>query len=149
MGFKIRKLRTVQAPADPFVVVVHNSKVLFRTKTLKDDLNPVWNHTETCEVDPSGGDLCFIVFDDDEGEANWIFGKDNEDDYIGKCNVPLKTQTKEHTLAAPKPSGKNKLIVDHVGKKQTKLKVQIQMPRAAAALSPEGSCCDGIQQSCA
>merc|ERR1712137_533281 len=108
-----RKMRNVAAPADPFVVVVHAGKVLTKTVTIKDDVNPVWNHEATCEVDPAAGDLHFIVFDDDEGES-WGFRGDNEDDYIGKCSVPLRTGETNNILSAPKPTGKNKLIVAHV-----------------------------------
>merc|ERR1711948_183441 len=94
--FHLRALGWKPAPADPFVVAVHDGTVLFRTSTITDDLHPVWNHTATVKLDPNKGDLHFIVFDDDKDEEWLFFSK--EDDYIGKCSLPVKTCTEEVVL---------------------------------------------------
>merc|ERR1712176_1484206 len=98
----------VAAPSDPFVVVVHGGKVLLRTPTVQDDVDPIWNHEEEKEIDPTKGNLHCIVFDDDQGEGIAFLQRNTDDDYIGKCEVPLQTHTKEYVLEAPRGEGKQK-----------------------------------------
>merc|ERR1719401_1365880 len=94
--FNLKNMGLVAAPADPFVVCVHNQKVIFKTKTITDDLNPVWNHKSDIEIDPKLGPLQFIVFDEDTNDTlEKVLQRSGDDDYIGMCTVELKSTPNE------------------------------------------------------
>jgi len=73
--------------SDPYAFVTIDGKVVGRTKTIKDSLNPYWNEDITFEVDGEFKKLRIRIFDEDPG---------NKDDKIGKYYVNLQNLASGH-----------------------------------------------------
>eukprot|EP00416_Gambierdiscus_australes_P036752 CAMPEP_0171108468 /NCGR_PEP_ID=MMETSP0766_2-20121228/69008_1 /TAXON_ID=439317 /ORGANISM="Gambierdiscus australes, Strain CAWD 149" /LENGTH=171 /DNA_ID=CAMNT_0011570011 /DNA_START=62 /DNA_END=577 /DNA_ORIENTATION=+ len=139
--FDFKSMGLVAAPADPFVVCMQGSQVLFKTKAITDAVNPVWNHKETRELDRSKGDLKFVVFDADEGDVlETIVKRESENDWIGEVTVPLRSVAQSFSLVpptAPPPGAKStkKAQKKKIGKDECSLKLKIVVE--------ESGCCGG------
>jgi Ca2+-dependent lipid-binding protein len=74
--------------SDPYTIVTLD-KQTFRTKTIKNNLNPEWNHEMVLEIYPDSKEVIMLeVFDDDTGK----------DDFIGKANIPIDAIVKARQL---------------------------------------------------
>mmetsp|Transcript_87387 Transcript_87387/g.270541 ORF Transcript_87387/g.270541 Transcript_87387/m.270541 type:complete len:172 (+) Transcript_87387:71-586(+) len=139
--FDFKTMGLVAAPADPFVVCMQGKEVLFRTKTLQDAVNPVWNHKEIKEIDKSKGDLKFVVFDADEGDVLEVMVKrETENDWIGEVVVPVSNCSQTFSLVPPPPpppgaKASKKPKKKTIGKDECSLTLKI-------AVQDEG-CCGG------
>jgi Ca2+-dependent lipid-binding protein len=89
--------------SDPYVIVVDPRKnEIFKTPTISNDLNPVWNEgtaTFTWAVESTDGEMRFHVFDADDIGS---------DDFLGEGVIPVReminTIVGERTLAlGPRP----------------------------------------------
>lgn len=68
--------------SDPYTNVILNGEKIFKTKTVKKTLNPVWNEPFSCEIlSRTASKFKFEVFDWDMGPG--------DDDFLGEVGVDL------------------------------------------------------------
>mmetsp|Transcript_95162 Transcript_95162/g.269366 ORF Transcript_95162/g.269366 Transcript_95162/m.269366 type:complete len:138 (-) Transcript_95162:265-678(-) len=110
--------------SDPYCVVSmpNKSEPLCRTKTINDNLNPVWNESFIVDYDGQSS-LTFSVWDSDWGK---------EDDFLGTCVV-----TKKEILAGFK--GSKNLTPGHQTKVRTGANITFKV-----IPSKQPCCCSGI-----
>merc|ERR1712151_1007671 len=116
------KARVEKTPSDPYVVVSQGAVEVFKTETIEDSSDPVWKKVWKGQLDPSKP-LTFTVFDEDTFTA---------DDFIGKCNVPLRLTAEQEFLLEPSPppapTGKvSKSKKKKIGKNECALRLKIVM----------------------
>lgn len=84
-GFQVEKSRFGKKDIpDVYCQIKVGDKLKWRTKTIKNDLAPAWNESQSCCVDSAKAMIQVKVYDEDDGIAD-------KDDFLGMASLPVGT----------------------------------------------------------
>jgi hypothetical protein len=84
-GFKVESRRFGKKDIpDTYCMITVGDTMKWRTKTIKNDLAPVWNESQSCCVDNAKAMIQVKVYDEDDGIAD-------KDDLLGMASLPVGT----------------------------------------------------------
>lgn len=83
-GFQVEKRRFGKKDIPDVYCKFSVSHMEWKTKTIKNNLEPVWNETKCFSVEDDKVSVLVKVYDEDDGIAD-------KDDFLGMASIPLST----------------------------------------------------------